>query len=126
MFQIPYVEHAAASYHLCSSRNRHSPPSPCASLSPLPLIDSHVHVWKHDPAFPFAAGANPPAEDATVDMLLELMHANEVSPHRLIQVIHYRWDNSYLASVLKRYPRTFRVFAASIRKIQPRRTTSAA
>ena len=25
----------------------------------------------------------------------------------LIQVIHYRWDNRYLASVLKRYPRTF-------------------
>ena len=35
-----------------------------ATITPLlpptrttPLIDSHVHVWKHDPAFPFAAGA---------------------------------------------------------------------
>ena len=40
------------------------------------LIDSHVHVWKHDPAFPFAAGAHPPAQDASAEMLLDLMKAN--------------------------------------------------
>jgi predicted TIM-barrel fold metal-dependent hydrolase len=73
----------------------------------IPFIDSHVHVWKHDAAFPFAAGANPPAEDASVEMLLELMRANDVARTVLIQVIHYRWDNRYLASVLKRYPREF-------------------
>src|SRR5258707_11680556 len=80
-------------------------PSP---TSPTPLIDSHVHVWKHDPAFPFASGATPPAEDASVDQLLELMQSNQVLRTVLIQVIHYRWDNRYLASVLKRYPRTFK------------------
>src|SRR5258707_14827166 len=69
------------------------------------LIDSHVHVWKHDPSFPFAQGAHPPSEDASVEMLLELMQANGVDRTVLIQVIHYRWDNSYLANVLKRYPR---------------------
>ncbi len=36
------------------------------------------------------------------------MHANHVARTVLIQVIHYKWDNSYLASVLKRYPRTFK------------------
>ena len=71
------------------------------------LIDSHVHVWKHDPAFPFAQGASPPAEDATVEMLLELMRANKVAHTVLIQVIHYRWDNRYLASVLRQYPGLF-------------------
>ena len=71
------------------------------------LIDSHVHVWKRDPAFPFASGANPPAEDASVEQLLDLMHANSVARTVIIQVIHYKWDNRYLASVLKRYPRTF-------------------
>jgi L-fuconolactonase len=71
------------------------------------LIDSHVHVWKHDPAFPFAQGAHPPAEDASPETLLELMQANHVARTVLIQVSHYRWDNSYLASVLKRYPRHF-------------------
>jgi hypothetical protein len=32
------------------------------------MIDSHVHVWKHDSAFPFAEGAHPPTEDASVEM----------------------------------------------------------
>src|SRR5205823_2326568 len=82
-------------------------PLPSAAV-PTPLIDSHVHVWKHDPAFPFAPGATPPAEDASVDQLLELMQANQVLRTVLIQVIHYRSDNRYLASVLKRYPRTFK------------------
>jgi L-fuconolactonase len=72
------------------------------------MIDSHVHVWKHDPKFPFAEGAHPPAEDASVENLLELMKANRVARTVIIQVIHYRWDNSYLADVLRRYPQFFK------------------
>jgi L-fuconolactonase len=72
------------------------------------IIDPHVHVWTHDPQFPFAKETrNPPAEDATVEMLLELMKKHNVERTVLIQVIHYRWDNSYTASVLKRYRNTF-------------------
>jgi L-fuconolactonase len=71
------------------------------------LIDAHVHVFAHDPQFPFAPRAKPPAEDATPEMVLELMRANGVARTVLIQVIHYRWDNRYLASVLKRYPQYF-------------------
>jgi predicted TIM-barrel fold metal-dependent hydrolase len=41
-------------------------------------------------------------------MLLDLMKANGVEKTVIIQVIHYRWDNSYLADVLKRYPTDFR------------------
>jgi predicted TIM-barrel fold metal-dependent hydrolase len=79
-----------------------------AAQTPLiPFIDSHVHVWKTDPAFPFAAGVHPSPADASVETLLELMHANDVLRTVIIQVIHYKWDNSYLASVLKRYPNTF-------------------
>ncbi len=79
-----------------------------ASAQTTPLtIDSHVHVFKHDPAFPFAAGAKPPADDASAEMLLELMKANGVARTVIIQVIHYKWDNSYLADVLKRYPKMF-------------------
>jgi L-fuconolactonase len=72
------------------------------------IIDPHVHVWKHDPTFPFAEGARPPERDATPEMLLDLMKANGVSNTVLIQVIHYRYDNSFVADVLKRYPKTFR------------------
>jgi predicted TIM-barrel fold metal-dependent hydrolase len=78
-----------------------------AAVARVPFIDSHVHVWKHDPRFPFAPGANVPREDASAEMLLELMHANDVSHTVIIQVIHYKWDDSYLADVLKRYPRQF-------------------
>jgi L-fuconolactonase len=79
-----------------------------AQTSPsVRFLDSHVHVWKSDPAFPFAAGAHPSPADASVEMLLELMQANQVERTVLIQVIHYKWDNSYLASVLKRYPKMF-------------------
>jgi len=76
-------------------------------IQSVPFIDSHVHVWKHDAAFPFAAGAKVPAEDASAEMLLDLMRANNVARTVIIQVIHYRWDNSYLADVLKRYPHQF-------------------
>ena len=71
------------------------------------IIDPHVHVWKHDPQFPFAKEAHPPERDATPETLLELMKANGVSKTVIIKVIHYRYDNSYLASVLKRYPQYF-------------------
>ena len=72
------------------------------------LIDPHVHVWTHDPQFPFAKETrNPPAEDATVEMLLDLMKKHNVERTVIIQVIHYRWDNSYVAAVLKKHRNTF-------------------
>ncbi len=74
-----------------------------------PIVDSHVHVWKNDPRFPWAPETkNPPNRDATAEMLVELMKANGVQKTIIIQVIYYRWDNRYLASVLKRYPQYFR------------------
>jgi predicted TIM-barrel fold metal-dependent hydrolase len=73
------------------------------------VIDSHVHVWKRDPRYPFAKETTKPPEfDATPEMLLDLMHANGVEKTVIIQVIHYRWDNSYLLDVLKQYPQMFR------------------
>src|SRR5208337_763880 len=71
------------------------------------IIDSHVHTWKHDPEFPFAQGVNP-NRDAAPETVLELMKANGVSKTVLIQMIHYRYDNRFLAHVLKQYPGTFR------------------
>jgi predicted TIM-barrel fold metal-dependent hydrolase len=71
------------------------------------ILDPHVHVWKHQSQFPFAPGAKVPDYDATPEMLLDLMKANGVAKTVIIQVIHYRYDNSYLAAVLKQYPRLF-------------------
>lgn len=72
------------------------------------IIDPHVHVWKRDPAFPFAPETtHPPEEDATPEMLLELMAQHGVEKTVLVQVIYYRWDNRYTAHALKQYPDKF-------------------
>ena len=72
------------------------------------IIDSHVHVWKNDPIFPWASETrNPPRVDATGEMLLDLMAASGVEKTVLVQVIYYRWDNRYTAHVLHRYPDRF-------------------
>src|SRR6185369_9026735 len=71
------------------------------------IIDPHVHVWKHDPKYPFAEGARVPERDATPESLLDLMKANGVAKTVIIQVIHYRYDNRFLLDVLKRFPKTF-------------------
>ena len=78
-----------------------------AQAADYPIIDPHVHVWKHDPTFPFAQGARVPERDAAPETLLELMKTNGVSKTVLIQVIHYRYDNSYTLHVLKQYPQYF-------------------
>ena len=58
--------------------------------------------------FPWPAeNPNPPAEDHTAEELLALMDANGVEKTVLVQVIHYRWDNSYVAHVIKQYPDRF-------------------
>src|SRR5271166_4470807 len=72
------------------------------------IVDPHVHVWKHDPQFPFATGQRVPDRDAKPETLLGLMKANGVEKTVIIQVIHYRYDNSYLAAVLKQYPQYFK------------------
>jgi L-fuconolactonase len=72
------------------------------------IIDPHVHVWKNDPRYPWAKETRtPPEKDATPEMLLELMRTNGVEKTVIIQVIYYRWDNSYLADVLKQHPQHF-------------------
>jgi predicted TIM-barrel fold metal-dependent hydrolase len=86
------------------------PATASAQKSPMKfaIIDPHVHVWKHDPKYPFAPGAHVPPEDRAPEMLLELMKANNVARTVIIQVIHYKWDNSFLADVLKQYPQYFK------------------
>ena len=72
------------------------------------IIDPHVHIYKNDPAFPWARETGtPPGEDATSEMLLELMESNGVAHSVLVQVIYYRWDNRYILDAIHRYPGKF-------------------
>jgi L-fuconolactonase len=79
------------------------------NLEPSPIVDAHVHLWTKDPRYPWAPETkNPPEKDATAEMLLALMQASGVQRAIVIQVIHYRWDNRYVADVLKKFPKFFR------------------
>ena len=72
------------------------------------IIDPHVHVWINDPAFPWPAeNSNPPKEDYSAELLLEHMEANGVDQTVIVHPIHYRWDNSYVAHVVNKYPDKF-------------------
>ena len=71
------------------------------------VLDAHVHVWTHREQFPFARGAKVPDDDATAETLIALMKTQGVEKVVLVQVTYYGYDNSYLASVLRRYPQFF-------------------
>src|SRR5437016_14019449 len=82
------------------------------------IIDPHVHVWKQDPQFPWAKETtHPPDGDAAPEMLLALMKQHGVERTVLIQFIGYRWDNSFVADVLKRYPKYFRGVRSEERRV---------
>lgn len=74
----------------------------------MPIIDSHVHVWTNDPAFPWATEAiAPPRDEADPQTLLESMQNESVAAAVLVQYIGYRWDNRYVAQALKAFPEKF-------------------
>jgi L-fuconolactonase len=68
------------------------------------IVDPHVHVWVNDPRYPWAKETTePPKEDATPPMLLDLMKANGVARTVLVQFIGYRWDNRYARDTMKEH-----------------------
>lgn len=86
----------------------HQRGSAAVAVSPAPIVDAHVHVWTKDARYPWARETkSPPENEANAEMLLALMAANGVQHTVIIQVIHYRWDNRYVADVLKKHPGRF-------------------
>jgi L-fuconolactonase len=74
----------------------------------MTIVDPHVHVWTHNPAYPWAPETSqPPPGEAAPEALLEQMAANGVDRTVLVQVIYYRWDNRYTAHVRGTYPDKF-------------------
>ena len=74
----------------------------------LRIIDPHTHIWKNDPNYPWPSeNTNPPEEDRTAEDLLTLMANNGIDKTVLVQVIHYRWDISYVADTVAKYPDKF-------------------
>jgi L-fuconolactonase len=72
------------------------------------IIDSHVHVWTHNPEYPWASDEpDIPQNTACPDDLLGFMAQNGVGQAVLVQYIKYRWDNRYVAHVMKHTPLLF-------------------
>lgn len=72
------------------------------------IVDSHVHVWRNDPKFPWAADwKDPPKEDATPETLLALMQQHGVERTVIVHVIYYRWDCRYSAAAVNAHPQKF-------------------
>lgn len=79
-------------------------------------FDAHVHIWTHDPAYPFPPEVtDPPPRPAEPEELLALMDANGVEGAVLVQPIQYRWDNRYVAKVRAAHPHRF----AAVCRVDP-------
>lgn len=77
-------------------------PSSKADQVSAPVIDTHVHIWSHADAYPWPVEtAYRPKYEARPDSLTKLMDENSVDAAVLVQYIGYRWDNSYVAEILK-------------------------
>jgi len=72
------------------------------------VIDAQVHVWINDPRYPWARETkDPPKENRTPAMLLELMKANGVERTVIAQYIGYLWDNRYALDSIRKYAPIF-------------------
>ncbi|HET7215530.1 MAG TPA: amidohydrolase family protein [Terriglobia bacterium] len=68
------------------------------------ILDPHVHVWLNDPRYPWARETTePPKDNETPSMLLDLMKANGVARTVLVQFIGYRWDNRYTLDSMRKH-----------------------
>ena len=73
----------------------------------MPVVESHVHVWTQDTAYPFTPtlpDVPAPTTDATAEMLLAETTPAGVDHVVLVQPSTYGWDNRYLADCIARYP----------------------
>jgi L-fuconolactonase len=73
------------------------------------IVDAQIHVWINDRLYPWAAGTeNPPKENRTPAMALELMKANGVERAVIAQYFGYKWDNRYCLDSIRKYAPHFR------------------
>lgn len=71
-------------------------------------IDSHLHVWAHDPdTYPYREGQEPPTARGDAEFLLSLMDEADVAGSLIVQPIVHGFDHTYVDDTLKRWPDRF-------------------
>ena len=71
-------------------------------------IDSHLHVWAHEPqAYPYRPGQDPPTARGDAEFLLDLMDKSDIAGSLIVQPIVHGFDHSYVDDTLGRWPDRF-------------------
>eukprot|EP00897_Mesotaenium_endlicherianum_P004750 jgi/Mesen1/4302/ME000022S03589 len=76
---------------------------------PARLIDTHLHVWaspEEAEEYPYFPGQEPTMR-GDVDFLVENMRSAGVEGALIVQPINHKFDHSYVASAIQRYPGKF-------------------
>ena len=71
-------------------------------------IDSHLHVWAHDPdTYPYREGQDNPAARGDAEFLLDLMDRADVAGALIVQPIVHGFDHAYVDDTLASWPDRF-------------------
>jgi predicted TIM-barrel fold metal-dependent hydrolase len=71
-------------------------------------IDSHLHVWAHDPdIYPYRTDQQPPTARGDAEFLLDLMDETGVAGSLIVQPIVHGFDHSYVDDTLAQWPDRF-------------------
>jgi predicted TIM-barrel fold metal-dependent hydrolase len=71
-------------------------------------IDSHLHVWAHDPdTYPYRVGQDPPKARGDAEFLLELMDRADIAGAMIVQPIVHGFDHTYVDDTLAQWPDRF-------------------
>ncbi|HIF73335.1 MAG TPA: amidohydrolase [Dehalococcoidia bacterium] len=71
-------------------------------------IDSHLHVWAHDPdTYPYREGTAEPRARGDAEFLLDLMDRADVAGAMIVQPIVHGFDHSYVDDTIANWPDRF-------------------
>lgn len=71
-------------------------------------IDSHLHVWAHDPeTYPYRPGTSEPKDRGDAEFLLDLMDNADVDGALIVQPIVHGFDHSYVDDTIAQWPDRF-------------------
>ena len=79
-----------------------------ARTDDMKKIDSHLHVWAHDPeTYPYRPETSEPKDRGDAEFLLELMDNADVDGALIVQPIVHGFDHTYVDDTIAQWPDRF-------------------